>query len=145
MKYLFVLISLTLSVSVFSQTNMIQRLQEQRKNLQSEIETTNRLYLDVKKQTTTIVQRINLINKQISNRKKMIEVQNNEIQALDNELVRLQKEITVLDKELKQTQDKYANAIKSVMHKRQQENKIFFILSGKSIGEALRRMQYLKK
>ena len=145
MKYLFVLISLTLSVSVFSQTNMIQRLQEQRKNLQSEIETTNRLYLDVKKQTTTIVQRINLINKQISNRKKMIEVQNNEIQALDNELVRLQKEITVLDKELKQTQDKYANAIKSVMHKRQQENKIFFILSGKSFGEALRRMQYLKQ
>lgn len=145
MKCLFVLFSLILSFSVFSQSERIERLQEQRKNLQSEIETTNRLYLDVKKQTTTIVQRINLINKQIANRKKMIEVQNNEIEALNNELVRLQKDIAVLDKELKQTQDKYANAIKSVMHKRQQENKIFFILSGKSFGEALRRMQYLKQ
>ena len=145
MKYLFVLFSLILSFSASAQTVKIERLQEQRKNLQTEIETTNRLYLDVKKQTTTIVQRINLINKQIANRKKMIEVQNKEIEALDNEMERLQKEITVLGKELKQRQDKYANAIKMVMHKRQQENKLFFILSGKSFGEALRRMQYLKQ
>ena len=66
MKYLFVLISLSLSFSVFSQASRIERLQEQRKSLQTEIETTNRLYLDVKKQTTTIVQRISLINKQIA-------------------------------------------------------------------------------
>ncbi len=145
MKYLFLLFSIILSLSVFPQTGKIGRLQEQRKNLQTEIENTNKLYLDVKKQTTTIVQRINLINKQISNRKKIIEVQNKEIEALDNEMLRLGKEITVLDKELKQRQDKYANAIKTVMHKRQQENKLFFILSGKSFGEALRRMQYLKQ
>lgn len=145
MKYLFVFFSLILSFSVFTQTVKIEHLQEQRKNLQNEIETTNKLYLDVKKQTTTIVQRINLINKQIANRKKMIEVQNKEIEALDNEMERLQKEITVLGKELKQRQDKYANAIKMVMHKRQQENKLFFILAGKSFGEALRRMQYLKQ
>lgn len=145
MKYLFVLFSLCLSFSVFAQSGTIERLQEQRKSLQAEIEITNRLYIDVKKQTTTIIQRINLINKQISNRKEMIEVQNKEIKALDNEMERLQREIIVLDKELKQRQDKYANAIKTVMHKRQQENKIFFILSGKSFGEALRRMQYLKQ
>ena len=145
MKYLLALFTLTLSLSVFSQTGAIDRLQKQRKDLQSEIDNTNKLYLDVKKQTTTIVQRINLINKQISNRKKMIEVQNNEISALDNELNRLHRDISVLDKELKEKQKKYANAIKTVMHKRQSENKIFFILSGKSFGEALRRMQYLKQ
>lgn len=145
MKYLLTLFILLQSYSVFSQTGAIERLQNQRKNLQLEIENTNKLYLDVKKQTTTIVQRINLINKQISNRKKMIEVQNNEISALDKELNRLHQEIAVLDKELKQKQKKYAKAIKTVMHKRQSENKIFFILSGKSFGEALRRMQYLKQ
>lgn len=145
MRYFVVLFSLIISFSVFSQTGEIERLQNQRRNLQAEIENTNKLYLDVKKRTTTIIQRINLINKQIENRKKIIEVQNKEIAALDNELSRLQKEITVLNKELKQRQDKYANAIKTVIHKRQSENKIFFILSGKSLGEALRRMQYLKQ
>lgn len=145
MKYLVAFFCFSLSFSVFSQTGDIERLQKQRKSLQTEIENANRLYLDVKKQTTTILQRISLINKQIDTRKKIIEVQNKEIAALDNELVRLQKQISTLDKELKERQGKYANAIKMVMHKRQSENKIFFILSGKSFGEALRRMQYLKQ
>ncbi|MGV8963328.1 MAG: murein hydrolase activator EnvC family protein [Candidatus Saccharimonadaceae bacterium] len=145
MKYLLAFFTLSLSLSVFSQTGDIERLQNRRKNLQTEIENTNKLYLDLKKQTTTIVHRISLINKQISNRKKLIDVQNNEISALDKELDRLQQEIKVLDNELKQKQVKYANAIKIVMHKRQSENKIFFILSGKSFGETLRRMQYLKQ
>lgn len=145
MKYWVVILCLTFGFSVYSQTGEIERLQKQRENLQTEIENTNKLYLDVKKQTTTIVQRINLINKQIKTRKEIIEVQKQEIDALDKELVRLQEEIIALGKELKKKQDKYANAIKAVMHKRQTENKIFFILSGKSFGEALRRMQYLKQ
>lgn len=145
MKQVVVLFTFLFSFSVFSQTGDIERLQQQRKNLQADIENTNRLYLNVRKQTTTIIQRINLINKQIENRKKLIAVQNKEIGALDNELNRLQKEIEGLNRELKQRQEKYANAIKTVMHKRQSENKIFFILSGKSFGEALRRMQYLKQ
>lgn len=145
MKYLVLIFCLSVSFSVFSQSREIERLQNQRKSLQTEIETTNRLFLDVKKQTTTIIQRIKLINKQIETRKKIIDVQRKEITELDNELVRLQKEIASLDKELTLRKEKYAKAIKMVMHKRQSENKIFFILSGKSFGEALRRMQYLKQ
>ena len=145
MKYLVLIFCLSVSFSVFSQSREIERLQDQRKSLQTEIETTNRLFLDVKKQTTTIIQRIKLINKQIETRKQIIDVQRKEITELDNELVRLQKEIAALDKELTLRKEKYAKAIKMVMHKRQSENKIFFILSGKSFGEALRRMQYLKQ
>lgn len=145
MKYLVVLFCLSLSFSVFSQTGEIERLQQRRKSLQTEIENANKLYLDVKKQTTTIIQRISLINKQIETRKKIIDVQRKEIEALDNELGRLEKEIISLNKELELRKEKYGNAIKMVMHKRQSENKIFFILSGKSFGEALRRMQYLKQ
>ena len=145
MRYLVVIFCLSISVTVFAQTSEIERLQDRRKRLQADIENTNRLYLDVKKQTTTIIQRINLINKQIQNRKEIIEVQRKEIKALDNEMARLQEEIVELNKELEIRKERYANAIKSVMHKRQSENKIFFILSGKSFGEALRRMQYLKQ
>ena len=145
MRYLVVLFCLSVSFSLFSQTGEIERLQNRRKSLQAEIENTNKLYLDVKKQTKTIIQRINLINKQIETRKEIIEVQRKEIEALDNEMVRLEKEIVALNKELEIRKEKYANAIKSVLHKRQSENKIFFILSGRSFGEALRRMQYLEQ
>ena len=145
MRYLVVFFCLSLSFSVFSQTGEIERLQKRRESLQADIENTNKLFLDVKKQTTTIIQRINLINKQIETRKEIINVQQEEIKALDRETARLQKQIVELNKELEIRKDKYANAIKSVMNKRQSENKIFFILSGKSFGEALRRMQYLKQ
>lgn len=145
MRYLVVFFCLSLSFSVFSQTGEIEHLQKRRESLQADIENTNKLFLDVKKQTTTIIQRINLINKQIETRKEIINVQQEEIKALDRETARLEKQIVELNKELEIRKDKYANAIKSVMNKRQSENKIFFILSGKSFGEALRRMQYLKQ
>ena len=64
------------AATLFSQTQQIDKLQKQQKILQEEIRNTNRLFLDVKKQTTTIIQRINLINKQIASRKEMMRLQN---------------------------------------------------------------------
>ncbi len=67
MKRVFI-ISLFIATAFFSisQTPQIERLQKQQQALQEEIKNTNKLYLDVKKQTTSMLDRINLINKQIS-------------------------------------------------------------------------------
>ena len=81
------------ALGLFSQTQQIDNLQKQQKILQEEIRNTNRLFLDVKKQTTTILQRINLINKQIASRKEMMTLQNQEIAALEREQSRLESEI----------------------------------------------------
>jgi len=64
----------------------------------------------VKKHTTTILDRINLINKQIASRKELINVQRREIEALRQEERRLEGEIDRLNRELKQKQDNYVNA-----------------------------------
>ncbi|MDO5523692.1 MAG: peptidoglycan DD-metalloendopeptidase family protein [Bacteroidia bacterium] len=125
------------AVLLFSQTPQIDNLQRQQKILQEEIRNTNRLFLDVKKQTTTILQRINLINTQIASRKEMMALQNQEIAALEKEQSRL-------EAELKQKQDSYAKAVRVMQSNRRGQNELFFILSGKSLGESLRRMQYLR-
>lgn len=132
------------SLAVFSQTKQIENLQKQQELLQEEIRSTNKLYLDVKKHTTTILQRINLINRQIDSRKKLISTQEAEIAALQKEQVRLEREIERLNIELKAKQESYAKAIKGMLNNNYNRNKLFFILSGKTIGESLRRMQYLK-
>lgn len=129
---------------LMSQTPQIERLQQQQQALQEEIRNTNRLYLDVKKHTTTILDRINLINKQIESRKKLITTQQEEVNALRREESRLEGEITRLKKELEVTQDKYANAIRGMLRHNVSQNKLLFILSGRSFGESIRRMQYLK-
>ena len=129
---------------LFSQTRQIESLQQQQQQLQEEIKNTNRLYLDVKKQTTTILDRINLINKQISSRKTLITMQREEIEALHREESRLQGEIARLKKELKGKQENYANAMRGMLNNQYRQNRLLFILSGKSPGESLRRMQYLR-
>ena len=129
----------------FSQNPQIERLQEQQQQLLEEIKNTNKLYLDVKKQTTTMLDRINLINKQISSRKKLIATQKEQINALQREEERLEAEIVRLNKALKQKQDNYASAIQGMLKHNVSRNKLFFILSGKSLGESLRRTQYLRE
>lgn len=110
-----------------------------------EIKNTNKLYLDVKKQTTTILDRINLINSQIAARKELIDVQGREIEALRKEEIRLESEIARLNKELEKKQGYYADAIKGMLNHNFSQNKLLFILSGRSVGESLRRMQYLRE
>ena len=130
---------------LFSQTEQIESLQRQRQAILEDIRITNKLYLDVKKQTTTILDRINLINKQINSRKELIDIQRKEVEALNLEEKRLQKEIERLQVELKSKQDNYADAIKGMINQKFNQNKLLFILSGKSIGESVRRMQYLRE
>jgi len=129
---------------LFSQTPQIDQLQRQQKLLQEEIRNTNKLFLDVKKEATTILQRINLINKQIAARKEMMRLQHQEIAALEKEQSRLELEIRRLNEELKEKQESYAKAIRVMQASRYRQNEIFFVLSGKSFGESLRRMQYLR-
>lgn len=133
-----------LSLVLVSQNNQIENLRRQQKDLQEDIKQTNRLFLDVKKQTTTILQRINLINKQIASRKEMMELQNKEITALVAEQQRLDMEIKRLNVELEQKKESYAKAMRMMQANRYGQNELIFILSGKSFGESLRRMQYLK-
>ncbi|MDO5664747.1 MAG: peptidoglycan DD-metalloendopeptidase family protein [Bacteroidia bacterium] len=143
-KFCTIGVFLVFALTLFSQTPQIDNLQKQQKILLEEIRNTNKLFLDVKKQTTTILQRINLINKQIASRKEMMTLQNQEIAVLEREQSRLESEIKRLNEELKQKQDSYAKAIRLMQRNRSGQNELFFILSGKSLGESLRRMQYLR-
>jgi septal ring factor EnvC (AmiA/AmiB activator) len=140
-----ILLFAVIALHAIAQTAEIEALQKQRQALQEDISNTNRLYLDVKKHTTTILDRIKLINKQIASRKELINVQRREIEVLRKEERRLEGEIERLNRELKQKQENYANAIRGMLNQKYSQNKLLFILSGQSIGESLRRMQYLRE
>lgn len=143
-RFVFILTLQLLVLTLAAQTRQIENLQRQQQALQEEIRNTNNLFLDVKKQTTTLLQRIQLINKQINSRKELIEVQQNEIAALDKETLRLEREIAKLDTDLKKKQESYGKAVGTMFKNNRSRNTLFFVLSGKSLGESLRRMQYLK-
>ncbi|WP_352423071.1 peptidoglycan DD-metalloendopeptidase family protein [Proteiniphilum sp.] len=144
-KFVLLLLFHAVALILLSQTRQIENLQRQQKALMEEIKNTNKLYLDVRKQSTSILDRINLINNQISARKELIDVQNREIEALRKEEARLESEISRLNAELREKQGNYADAMRGMLNHKFSQNKLLFILSGKSVGESLRRMQYLRE
>ena len=137
-------ILLHMSLLLMAQTSEIERLQQQQKVLQEEIKNTNRLFLDVKKHTGTILERINLINRQIASRKELVQTQQEEVKALRNQELKMGEEIARLNQEMEQIKEKYAHAIQGMLKHDVSRNKLLFILSGRSFGESIRRMQYLK-
>lgn len=142
-KVLFVILSVC-ALSAFSQTKEIQALEKKRKAALKEIEMTNKLLVETKKTTINILKRIELLTSQISARNSVVSILNKEVNALEMEQRQVQAEIVDLEAELKSKQASYAKAVRSMAVKRQSENKLLFVLSGKSIGESIRRMRYMK-
>ncbi|MDR0332992.1 MAG: peptidoglycan DD-metalloendopeptidase family protein [Dysgonamonadaceae bacterium] len=145
MKKLFlILISLSAVFVLSAQNRQIEDLRRQQRALQEEIQNTNRRFLEVRNQSASIATRIQLVTRQLNARRELIEAQNQEIAALEREERRLESEITRLDNELKQKQESYARAVRAMQNNNFSRNKIFFVLSGRTFGESMRRMQHLR-
>ncbi|MDH6355815.1 septal ring factor EnvC (AmiA/AmiB activator) [Dysgonomonas sp. PH5-45] len=144
MKYRLFAILLFVCISAFPQTAKIKSLQKQREEMLRAAENSGKLLRDTKKTTNTLLERIRLITTQIAARQTAITLLGQEIEQINNEQEQTQKDIVRLEAELKTKQKSYAKAIDGMLHKRQKENKLLFILSGKSLSESIRRFYFLK-
>lgn len=140
-----ILIVLFVSSPVWGQTAKIKELEIQRKQMLLEISNTDKLLRETKKTTSTLLTRMNLVANQIASRKKVIVLLENEILGIDEQQVELEKEIKALDVELKSKQESYAKTVDAVLRNRQNQNKLLFILSGRSLSESYRRLRYLRE
>jgi septal ring factor EnvC (AmiA/AmiB activator) len=145
MRIFLLSLSLFVSISVFAQTNReIKKLEEQRKQAMQDIANTNKLLNDTKKNTSSLLSRIDLISDQIITWQKIVNLLEAEIKGITVEQEKTEQEIIVLEKDLKEQQKSYAKAVEAVLKNRNSENKLLFILSGKSLSESYRRLRYLK-
>lgn len=133
-----------LCLSVFSQNNQIKDLEKKRKQTLKDIANTTQLLNDTKKTTLNLFNRISLLVEQINSRQQLIRILNQEIEAIEKEQILVEKEITQLQNNLKSEQKAYSKAIEEMLHNKQKNNELIYVLSGKSVGESMRRMKYLK-
>lgn len=145
MRSVLVLFILFLStLFVFPQSNKIKDLENKRKLALREIESTTLLLNETKKNTSTLLNRINLLTEQISSRQRLISLLNDEMSAIAEQEAATEKEIVILTANLKGQQKSYARAVEGIVLRKQSGNKLLFVLSGSSLAESLRRMKYLK-
>ncbi|MDR2954084.1 MAG: peptidoglycan DD-metalloendopeptidase family protein [Prevotella sp.] len=144
MRLVALLVVLFVCISSFAQNSKIQELEQQRERALRDISNTDKLLKETTKSTTSILDRIKLISNQLFSRQKILELLEQEINSMDVEEKRIEKEVTVLEEELKEKQKSYGKAVEGMLSNRQGDNKILFVLSGKSLTESYRRLRYLQ-
>lgn len=143
-----VLVGLMLSLSFClgaQTTKEIIDLQNIRKKALESIEATNRLITSTRKNTMSLLNRLNLLNAEIKTRKEVISVLNREIAAIDREQRRINSEVKRLSDDLDRKKQNYASAVQGMYASRAARNELMFILSASTFSQSYNRMRYLRE
>ncbi|MEA4975325.1 MAG: peptidoglycan DD-metalloendopeptidase family protein [Paludibacter sp.] len=137
-----ILTLLTLTIA-FGQS--IKELEEQRRNALKRLETTSKVLSETKKTQRSSLNKLNIINKNINERKSLINHINKEISTLDTEINKLNSETRKLERELETYKADYANMVREAYINRSVYSKILFVLSAETFDQSFRRLRYMQE
>lgn len=136
---------LFLFLPFFIQAQTVKELEKQRKQALQQLENTNKMLNDTKKNETATVNKLNILNNDIKTRKRLINGINGEIQALDNEMLTLGQRKIELQSQLEALQDDYAELVRQTHYAQMQNSPLLFLLSAQDFNQLLRRIRYMQE
>lgn len=122
-----------------------KELEQQRKEIQEEIETIRNLLSQTKTEEQSLLTQLNQTNIRIVAQEKLIDALNAETNALNSEISSNKKEIQKLEAELKKLKDDYAKMIFRSYKSKSQNSRVMFLLSSQNFYQAYKRVQYMKQ
>ena len=122
----------------------VKDLQKKQKKLQEEIEQTNKMLKQTKKDETATLNKLNLIGQNIKNQRQLINTLDREIGALDREMRNLGLTRDSLQVILEGYKADYAQMIRQTHYARIQQSPLLFILSSDSFQQLVRRARYMQ-
>ena len=123
----------------------VKDLQKKQKKLQQEIEQTNKMLKQTKKDETATLNKLELLGKNIQNQKQLIRTLDNEITALNREMNALTNTRDSLQVVLEGYKNDYAIMIRKSHFARLQQSPLLFLLSSDSFQQLARRARYLQE
>ncbi len=123
----------------------VKELQQKQKKLQAEIEQTNKMLKQTKKDESATMNKLQLLNQNIKTQKKLIHTLDNEITALNREMTRLSNTRDSLQVILEHYKGDYAQMVKQSHYARMQQSPLLFLLSSDSFQQLARRTRYLQE
>ncbi len=123
----------------------VKELQQKQKKLQAEIEQTNKMLKQTKKDESATLNKLQLLNQNIKTQKKLIHTLDNEITALNREMTRLSNTRDSLQVILEHYKGDYAQMVKQSHYARMQQSPLLFLLSSDSFQQLARRTRYLQE
>ena len=121
-----------------------EQLQKQNAELKKQISSINSNLAKTQQQSKLSVAYLNEVEKKIGLREKVYTNTQKEKKLVEDEIYLRQLEINRQNRELAVLRKNYAEVLVKAYKNKGSQNKVTFILSSKNLGEALRRIQYLK-
>ena len=128
-----------------SAADSVKDLQNKQKKLQQEIEQTNKMLKQTKKDETATLNKLQLIGQNIKTQKKLITTLDGEITALNREMKTLNATRDSLQRVLERHKADYAQMIRQTHYARIQQSPLLFLLSSDSFQQLTRRARYLQE
>ena len=147
----FIILLNTLILAIFiacgslrAQTREIENQKEKIKKLEEDISYLDNQILATQKQKRNTLDELVLVQRKISNRKKLLEELDTEIKAQTREIAQVQGNITALGKRLDTLEHYYRNMVYNAYKHRDTKVWFMYILASRSLDQGYRRWSYLK-
>ena len=132
------------AIAVFSADN-VKDLKKKQQKLQEEIEQTNKMLKQTKKDEKATVNKLQLLGQNIKSQKKLIRTLDNEILALNAEMNALGATRDSLQRILIGYKADYAQMVRECHYAQLQQSPLLFLLSSDSFQQLARRSRYLQE
>lgn len=129
--------------SIYAQDK--EKLQKQNADLKKQIAAINADLAKSQSQSKLSIAYLDNVNKKISLREKVYNNTQKEKRFIEDDIYLRQLEINRQNRELAVLRKNYAEVLVKAYKNKGVQNKVTFILSSKNLGEAIRRVQYLKQ
>ena len=123
----------------------VKDLQKKQKKLQQEIEQTNKMLNQTKKDEKATLNKLQLLGENIKNQKILIRTLDREITALNQEMDQLTATRDSLQTVLELHRADYAQLVRQSHYARIQQSPLLFLLSSDSFQQLARRARYLQE
>lgn len=142
--FIAIFVCFVINTALFSQTDK-NKLRENKRKIEQEIQYTNKLLSETKKDKQASLNQLIILKKQISQREQLINNINQEINNLSDEIGKTEKNVEQLNQELKSLKAEYARMIISANKNRGNYNIVMFIFASESFNQAFQRLKYYQQ
>lgn len=131
--------------SGYAQKQTKKDLEKKKQQLQKEIENTNQLLAETKKNKKLSLNQLVMLNKKISVREELISTINNEIAVLNRQIKENNESINGLQKDLTKLKAEYAKMIYYAYKNQDSYSRLMFVFASADFEQAYMRLKYLQQ
>lgn len=138
------IILLLVSFSGLAQTSKSD-LEKKKQRLQREINQTNKLINETRKNKNASLGQLKMLNKKLNQRKKLIKTIQQEVNLINGNISSTSSKIKTLQKNVETLKLAYGRLIKQAYLNRNRESVLMLLYSSEDITQAYKRLYYLRK